>query len=133
MHLVMCIHSFKSLKESKNMRSIQIELLVGVWYSSSSCWWWSSSSSAELVDRVIISETQMPLAVAIRGRFSLPFHHLNRNDFCIYHITLWGQLNLTCNHFIRLCRSCGAVLMRDVMVKTIFSLKCRRWCTAHGN
>lgn len=41
------------------MRSIQIELLVGVW---------CSNSSAELVDRVNISETQMPLAVVIRGR-----------------------------------------------------------------
>lgn len=55
----MCIHSFKNRKEKKAMRSIQIELLVGVWCSS--------NSSAELVDRVNISETQMPLAVAIRG------------------------------------------------------------------
>lgn len=47
--LVMCIHSFESLKENKYMRSIQIELLVGVWCSSSS-WQCGSNNSAELVD-----------------------------------------------------------------------------------
>lgn len=66
----MCRHSFKSLEENKNIL-IQIELLVGVLHSSSSCWC-SSNSSVELVDRVNISEAQMPLAVVIRGRLLFP-------------------------------------------------------------